>query len=62
MFSLFGGLTWDDETTQKVLSNEMSKLRRMPMRTLQNGPGHGYDTPGRWETSSPLAFAIFSWL
>ncbi|XP_056913826.1 receptor-type tyrosine-protein phosphatase N2-like isoform X2 [Takifugu flavidus] len=41
------GLTWDDEATQKVLSSEMSKLRRTPIRTLQNGPGHVYDTDGR---------------
>ncbi|XP_078790494.1 receptor-type tyrosine-protein phosphatase N2 isoform X2 [Oryzias latipes] len=32
------GLTWEDETTQQVLSNELSKLRRIPYRPKQNGP------------------------
>uniref|UniRef100_A0A8D3BYI2 Receptor-type tyrosine-protein phosphatase N2-like n=1 Tax=Scophthalmus maximus TaxID=52904 RepID=A0A8D3BYI2_SCOMX len=32
------GLTWEDDTTQQVLSKELSKLRRIPYRQQQNGP------------------------
>ncbi|XP_070774384.1 receptor-type tyrosine-protein phosphatase N2-like [Enoplosus armatus] len=39
------GLTWEDDTTQQVLSKELSKLRRIPYRPQQNGPV--YDTDSR---------------
>ncbi|KAM4604706.1 receptor-type tyrosine-protein phosphatase N2-like [Polymixia lowei] len=32
------GLTWEDDTTQQVLSKELSKLRRVPSRTQEDGP------------------------
>lgn len=32
------GLTWEDDTTQQVLSKELSKLRRIPYRSQQTGP------------------------
>ncbi|XP_024120843.1 receptor-type tyrosine-protein phosphatase N2 isoform X1 [Oryzias melastigma] len=32
------GLTWEDDTTQQVLSSELSKLRRIPYRPKQKGP------------------------
>ncbi|XP_029929442.1 receptor-type tyrosine-protein phosphatase N2-like [Myripristis murdjan] len=32
------GLTWEDDATQQVLSKELSKLRRIPYRPLENGP------------------------
>uniref|UniRef100_A0A3Q4GA60 Protein tyrosine phosphatase receptor type N2 n=1 Tax=Neolamprologus brichardi TaxID=32507 RepID=A0A3Q4GA60_NEOBR len=32
------GLTWEDDTTQQVLSKELSKLRRIPYRPQQTGP------------------------
>ncbi|KAM6919191.1 receptor-type tyrosine-protein phosphatase N2-like [Xenentodon cancila] len=32
------GLTWEDDTTQRVLSKELSKLRRIPSRPQQKGP------------------------
>lgn len=31
------GLTWEDDTTQQVLSKELSKLRRIPYRPQQTG-------------------------
>uniref|UniRef100_A0A3P9IK50 Protein tyrosine phosphatase receptor type N2 n=1 Tax=Oryzias latipes TaxID=8090 RepID=A0A3P9IK50_ORYLA len=40
------GLTWEDETTQQVLSNELSKLKRIPYRPKQNGPV--YNTNSRY--------------
>ncbi|KAM9844971.1 solute carrier organic anion transporter family member 5A1b [Aulostomus maculatus] len=39
------GLTWEDETTQQVLSKELSKLRRIPHRLPQGRPV--YDMDGR---------------
>ena len=35
---LSAGLTWQDDTTQQVLSKELSKLRRLPYRPQQSGP------------------------
>ncbi|KAM4556086.1 receptor-type tyrosine-protein phosphatase N2-like [Fundulus diaphanus] len=32
------GLTWEDDATQQVLSQELSKLRRIPYRPQQKGP------------------------
>uniref|UniRef100_A0A3Q3BHH3 Receptor-type tyrosine-protein phosphatase N2-like n=1 Tax=Kryptolebias marmoratus TaxID=37003 RepID=A0A3Q3BHH3_KRYMA len=32
------GLTWEDDTTQQVLSKELSKLRRIPYQPQQKGP------------------------
>ncbi|PWA30112.1 hypothetical protein CCH79_00009765, partial [Gambusia affinis] len=32
------GLTWEDDTTQQVLSSELSRLRRIPYRPQQRGP------------------------
>ncbi|XP_028449925.1 receptor-type tyrosine-protein phosphatase N2 isoform X2 [Perca flavescens] len=37
------GLTWKDDTTQQVLSNELSKLRRVPYRP-QNGAVYNTDS------------------
>ncbi|MED6285118.1 hypothetical protein CHARACLAT_026071, partial [Characodon lateralis] len=31
-------LTWEDDTTQQVLSKELSKLRRIPYRSQLKGP------------------------
>lgn len=39
------GLTWEDDTTQQVLSKELSKLRRIPYRPQQAGPF--YNTESR---------------
>ncbi|KAM3605357.1 uncharacterized protein V6R79_024416 [Siganus canaliculatus] len=39
------GLSWEDDTTQQVLSNELSKLRRSPHRPLQSGTA--YSAEGR---------------
>ncbi|XP_030607491.1 LOW QUALITY PROTEIN: receptor-type tyrosine-protein phosphatase N2-like [Archocentrus centrarchus] len=38
------GLTWEDDTTQQVLSKELSKLRRIPYRAQQNGPVYNTDS------------------
>nr|XP_029137547.1 receptor-type tyrosine-protein phosphatase N2-like [Labrus bergylta] len=38
------GLTWEDDTTQQVLSKELSKLRRLPYRPQQNGPVYSSDS------------------
>lgn len=38
------GLTWEDDTTQQVLSKELSKLRRIPYRAQQNGPAYNTDS------------------
>ncbi|KAF3857845.1 hypothetical protein F7725_011046 [Dissostichus mawsoni] len=37
-------LTWGDDTTQQVLSKELSKLRRVPFRTQQNGAVYNTDS------------------
>ncbi|XP_041847334.1 receptor-type tyrosine-protein phosphatase N2-like isoform X2 [Melanotaenia boesemani] len=38
------GLTWADETTQQVLSKELSKLRRIPYRPSQRGTLYNANT------------------
>lgn len=38
------GLTWEDDTTQQVLAQELSKLRRIPYRPQQNGPVYAEDS------------------
>ncbi|XP_053186790.1 E3 ubiquitin/ISG15 ligase TRIM25-like [Scomber japonicus] len=38
-------LTWEDDTTQQVLSKELSKLRRIPYRLPQSGPIYKSDRP-----------------
>nr|XP_046263990.1 receptor-type tyrosine-protein phosphatase N2-like isoform X2 [Scatophagus argus] len=38
------GLTWEDDTTQQVLSKELSKLRRIPYRPQQKGGVHSTDS------------------
>ncbi|CAN9502808.1 unnamed protein product [Ophioblennius macclurei] len=41
------GLTWEDDTTQQVLSKELSKLRRIPYRQQQQQSGAAYDADSR---------------
>jgi len=41
---LSAGLTWGDEATQQVLSQELSKLRRIPYRPQQKGPVYDSNT------------------
>lgn len=53
------GLTWEDDTTQKVLSKELSKLRRIPFRPQQNGPV--YNTDSRFDTSLPISRSVLWW-
>ncbi|CAJ1072988.1 receptor-type tyrosine-protein phosphatase N2-like [Xyrichtys novacula] len=38
------GLSWEDDTTQQVLSKELSKLRRIPYRPQQSGSVYGSDS------------------
>lgn len=38
MTSLFPGLTWQDDITQQVISRELSKLRRTPLRHQATPP------------------------
>ncbi|XP_055084246.1 receptor-type tyrosine-protein phosphatase N2-like [Periophthalmus magnuspinnatus] len=53
------GLTWEDDITQKILSKELSKLRRIPLRP-QPGPGSGpgpepvYSPEGRPQALDPV--------
>lgn len=46
------GLTWEDDTTQRVLSKELSKLSRIPFRP-QSG-GAVYNTDSRPEALDPV--------
>ncbi|XP_042283745.1 receptor-type tyrosine-protein phosphatase N2-like isoform X3 [Thunnus maccoyii] len=48
------GLTWEDDTTQQVLSKELSKLRRIPYRLPQNGPIYNTDSRPVAEAMDPL--------
>lgn len=48
------GLTWDDETTQQVLSKELSKLRRIPYRPQQSGAVYDSDTRPAAEAMDPV--------
>lgn len=50
------GLTWEDDTTQEVLSSEMSKLRRIPFRPKQSGAV--YTTDSRLEPSSAVRSSV----
>ncbi|KAL3055666.1 hypothetical protein OYC64_018360 [Pagothenia borchgrevinki] len=47
------GLTWGDDTTQQVLSKELSKLRRVPFRTQQNGAVYNTDSRPSSEAMDP---------
>ncbi|KAF3857852.1 hypothetical protein F7725_011053 [Dissostichus mawsoni] len=46
-------LTWGDDTTQQVLSKELSKLRRVPFRTQQNGAVYNTDSRPSSEAMDP---------
>ncbi|XP_044074998.1 receptor-type tyrosine-protein phosphatase N2-like isoform X2 [Siniperca chuatsi] len=48
------GLTWEDDTTQQVLSKELSKLRRIPYRPPQNGPVYNTDSRPAAEAMDPV--------
>ncbi|XP_023281957.1 receptor-type tyrosine-protein phosphatase N2-like [Seriola lalandi dorsalis] len=48
------GLTWEDDTTQQVLSKELSKLRRIPYRPQQNGPVYNADSRPVAEAMDPV--------
>uniref|UniRef100_A0A8P4KFI1 Receptor-type tyrosine-protein phosphatase N2 n=1 Tax=Dicentrarchus labrax TaxID=13489 RepID=A0A8P4KFI1_DICLA len=52
------GLTWEDDTTQQVLSKELSKLRRIPYRPQQNGAA--YNTDSRSDVS-PVSPSVAPW-
>ncbi|KAI4796953.1 hypothetical protein KUCAC02_026646 [Chaenocephalus aceratus] len=47
------GLTWGDDTTQQVLSKELSKMRRVPFRTQQNGAVYNTDSRPSSEAKDP---------
>ncbi|KAM3866109.1 receptor-type tyrosine-protein phosphatase N2-like [Diretmus argenteus] len=47
------GLTWEDDATQQVLSQEMSQLRRVPSRTLDHGPRFSTNTRPVAEAMDP---------
>ncbi|KAK5889523.1 hypothetical protein CesoFtcFv8_015520 [Champsocephalus esox] len=47
------GLTWGDDTTQQVLSKELSKLRRVPFRTQQDGAVYNTDSRPSSEATDP---------
>ncbi|XP_073347941.1 receptor-type tyrosine-protein phosphatase N2-like isoform X2 [Pagrus major] len=47
------GRTWEDDTTQQVLSKELSKLRRIPYRPQQNGPVYAEDSRPAAEAMDP---------
>uniref|UniRef100_A0A8P4KMF0 Receptor-type tyrosine-protein phosphatase N2 n=1 Tax=Dicentrarchus labrax TaxID=13489 RepID=A0A8P4KMF0_DICLA len=48
------GLTWEDDTTQQVLSKELSKLRRIPYRPQQNGAAYNTDSRPAAEAMDPV--------
>ncbi|KAK2822837.1 hypothetical protein Q5P01_022902 [Channa striata] len=48
------GLTWEDDTTQQVLSKELSKLRRIPYRPQQNRPVHSTNSRLVAEAMDPV--------
>ncbi|XP_040911140.1 receptor-type tyrosine-protein phosphatase N2-like [Toxotes jaculatrix] len=48
------GLTWEDDTTQQVLSKELSKLRRIPYRPQQNAPAYNTDSRPVAEAMDPV--------
>ncbi|XP_059200204.1 receptor-type tyrosine-protein phosphatase N2-like isoform X2 [Centropristis striata] len=48
------GLTWEDDATQQVLSKELSKLRRIPFRSQQNGGGYNTDSRPAAEAMDPV--------
>ncbi|XP_027144788.1 receptor-type tyrosine-protein phosphatase N2 [Larimichthys crocea] len=48
------GLTWEDDTTQQVLSKELSKLRRTPYRPQQSGPVYSSDSRPAAEAMDPV--------
>ncbi|XP_054878325.1 receptor-type tyrosine-protein phosphatase N2-like isoform X1 [Poeciliopsis prolifica] len=47
------GLTWEDDTTQQVLSSELSRLRRIPYRPQQNGPIYSSNSRPAAEAMDP---------
>ncbi|XP_071346335.1 receptor-type tyrosine-protein phosphatase N2-like isoform X2 [Trachinotus anak] len=48
------GFTWEDDTTQQVLSKELSKLRRIPYRPQQKGPVYNTDSRPVAEAMDPV--------
>lgn len=53
------GLTWEDDTAQRVLSKELSKLRRIPLRAQPgsqpgSGPDLAYRPEGRTQALDPV--------
>ncbi|XP_056149252.1 receptor-type tyrosine-protein phosphatase N2-like [Lampris incognitus] len=48
------GLTWEDDTTQQVLSKELSKLRRIPYRPLEAEPVYNSNVRLVAEAVDPL--------
>ncbi|XP_037644575.1 LOW QUALITY PROTEIN: receptor-type tyrosine-protein phosphatase N2-like [Sebastes umbrosus] len=48
------GLTWEDDTTQQVLSKELSKLRRVPYRPQQKGAVYDADSRPVAEAMDPV--------
>ncbi|XP_078029087.1 receptor-type tyrosine-protein phosphatase N2-like isoform X1 [Epinephelus lanceolatus] len=48
------GLTWEDDTTQQFLSKELSKLRRIPLRSQQNGAVYNPDSRPAAEAMDPV--------
>lgn len=53
------GLTWEDDTTQQVLAQELSKLRRIPYRPQQNGPVYAEDSRSDVYRSASLYRCVF---
>ncbi|XP_061587941.1 LOW QUALITY PROTEIN: receptor-type tyrosine-protein phosphatase N2-like [Cololabis saira] len=47
------GLTWEDDATQRVLSKELSKLRRIPSRPPQKGPVYSASSRPAAEAMDP---------
>ncbi|KAM4729115.1 receptor-type tyrosine-protein phosphatase N2-like [Anableps anableps] len=47
------GLTWEHDTTQQVLSSELSKLRRIPYRPQQKGPIYNSNSRPAAEAMDP---------
>lgn len=48
------GLTWEDDTTQQVLSKELSRLRKIPYKPPQNGPVYSTDSRPAAEAMDPI--------
>ncbi|XP_070700752.1 receptor-type tyrosine-protein phosphatase N2-like [Pempheris klunzingeri] len=48
------GLTWEDDSTQQVLSKELSKLRRIPYRPQQSGSIYNTDSRPAAKAMDPV--------